>query len=136
METMLMPANNLSALWLVIASRTRPEWITARMAIYGEALIVDAEELPFWDDEGQIVLKDASVTDMARILLQARGWPALIGLAAARGRLTNSEGDLLPRDLYEFFAEDIFLSTDREMQDVLYWIALSGDKHLDIVQEL
>jgi len=89
------------------------------MEIYGEALVVDTQELAFSEAEGRVVLEVARVTDRARILLQARGWPALIGLAAARGRLTNSEGDLLPRDLYTFFAEDIFLSMDRACNEGL-----------------
>ncbi|MBV8479128.1 MAG: hypothetical protein JOY72_02375, partial [Actinobacteria bacterium] len=66
---------------LVITSRERPGWLAARKVVYGETLVLDTAALAFTEDEAREVLgtEDRSVLD------GAKGWPAVIGLAAMRG---------------------------------------------------
>ena len=67
---------------LLITSRERPSWFSARRVVYGEATVVEMDALAFTDEEARTVLGDDSAE---RLLTEARGWPAVIGLAAMRG---------------------------------------------------
>src|SRR5206468_12075290 len=93
---------------LFIASRSRPSWATARLQIYGATVEFGSEELALTDDEATEVLgRSARTKDL---LAQARGWPAVVGLAA------QTDGDPSPPDaagstLFRFFAEELFLAT-------------------------
>jgi len=93
-----------SPLRLLIASRRRPSWATARRRLYGQVTELDQAELAMSDDEALRVL--SSRKDARSLLTQASGWPAVIGLAALSREsiLTDRE---LPADLYDFFAEEL-----------------------------
>src|SRR5262249_38082299 len=66
---------------VVIASRTRPRWATARLQIYGELIELGPDELALTDEEAREVLGPSSRRSLG-LLEQARGWPAVVGLAA------------------------------------------------------
>jgi len=67
---------------LLITSRERPSWLAARRVVYGEVAVVEMDALAFTHEEARSVLG----TDEAdQLLVEARGWPAVIGLAAMRG---------------------------------------------------
>jgi ATP/maltotriose-dependent transcriptional regulator MalT len=108
---------------LLITSRDRPGWLHARKVIYGEAAIVDMDALAFTDDEAREVLGDEGSDE---IVAEARGWPAVIGLAAMRGALDVTSG-LPPDDLYRFFAEDMFASASPRLREAMFLLALAGD---------
>jgi LuxR family maltose regulon positive regulatory protein len=108
---------------LLITSRDRPGWLHARKVIYGEAAIVDMDALAFTDDEAREVLGDEGSDE---IVAEARGWPAVIGLAAMRGALDVASG-LPPDDLYRFFAEDMFASASPRLREAMFLLALAGD---------
>src|SRR6266851_5715131 len=98
-----------SRLRLLLTSRSRPSWLTSRMAIYGEALVVGRPELAFTDEEARLVLTSQTSHSDPALLSQSQGWPAVIGLAALRGELqADLSRSLLPADLYQYFAEDIY----------------------------
>ena len=67
---------------LLIASRVRPSWASARTGMYGELLEVGSAELALTPDETADILADSSVRVSDDLLAQADGWPAVIGLAA------------------------------------------------------
>jgi hypothetical protein len=60
-----------------------------------------------------------------QIVAEARGWPAVIGLAAMRGEVGVASG-LPPDDLYRFFAEDLFQSASPQLREALFLLALAG----------
>jgi ATP/maltotriose-dependent transcriptional regulator MalT len=108
-------------LGLVIASRSRPRWATARLQIYGEIAEFGAEELALTDTEATEVLgKSLRSTDL---LTQARGWPAVVGLAAQTD-VHPSQADIGASTLFRFFAEEIFLGTPTDIQEQLVTLAL------------
>src|SRR5262249_19515607 len=41
---------------MLVASRSRPRWVTARMEVYGSAFVIDKDNLSFSEDEGRDVL--------------------------------------------------------------------------------
>jgi DNA-binding CsgD family transcriptional regulator len=97
-----------SSLRLVITSRRRPTWATARLRLYGEAHELDRALLAMNDDEALEVLSQRR--DASQLVNQAAGWPAVIGLAALT---LGSEmpANEVPTALYDYFAEEL-LGTD------------------------
>jgi len=114
---------SLTEFRLLITSRDRPGWLHARRVIYGEAAIVDMDALAFTDEEARAVLGEGSSDE---IVAEARGWPAVIGLAAMRGGVDVASG-LPPDDLYRFFAEDMFASASQRLREAMFLLALAGD---------
>ena len=113
---------------IVLASRVRPVWLTSRLCVYGEAIVLGLDELAFTDDEARSVLNEhASRVDA--LLSQAAGWPAVIGLAAQRRTDPLAiDGSLPPSELYEFVADDLFTSAPTDLQRSLFLLALGGDR--------
>jgi ATP/maltotriose-dependent transcriptional regulator MalT len=106
---------------LIISSRTRPSWASARRFMYGELFSIGADELVLTPNEVSDVLVGVSAPDA--MLNQASGWPAVIGLIASAGVL-DTAGTTVPPTLYEFFAEEIFNRTSPEVQAMLVDAAL------------
>lgn len=113
---------SLTGFRLLITSRDRPGWLPARKVVYGEAAVVEMDALAFTDEEALAVLGESGT----EILAEARGWPAVIGLAAVRGGAAFAASGLQGDDLYEFFAEDLFRSASPKLQDALFLLALAG----------
>jgi ATP/maltotriose-dependent transcriptional regulator MalT len=114
---------SLTEFRLLITSRDRPGWLHARRVIYGEAAIVDMDALAFTDEEARAVLGEGGSDE---IVAEARGWPAVIGLAAMRGGADVASG-LPPDDLYRFFAEDMFANASQRLREAMFLLALAGD---------
>jgi DNA-binding CsgD family transcriptional regulator/tetratricopeptide (TPR) repeat protein len=89
--------------------------------VYGEAAVVEMDALAFTDDEAREVLGGGGEA----IVAEARGWPAVIGLAAMRGGVAVESG-LPPDDLYRFFAEDLFRSATPRLREAMFLLALAG----------
>ncbi len=106
---------------LLITSRERPGWLPARKVVYGEAAVVEMDALAFTDDEARAVLGGGG----EEIVVEARGWPAVIGLAAMRGGATVAAG-LPPDDLYRFFADDLFRSASPQLREAMFLLSLAG----------
>lgn len=106
---------------LLITSRERPTWLPARKVVYGEAVVIEMDALAFTDEEALEVMGGRG----EQIVAEARGWPAVIGLAAMRGEVGVASG-LPPDDLYRFFAEDLFRSASPELKEAMFLLALAG----------
>ena len=71
----------LPQLSMLVTSRRRPQWATARRRIYGELEEVDRTMLAMTEGEALSLLQSDDAGTPA-FLSSAQGWPALIGLAA------------------------------------------------------
>jgi ATP/maltotriose-dependent transcriptional regulator MalT len=99
-----------SPLRLLITSRRRPTWASARRRLYGEVVEVDRTLLAMSGMEALEVL-DRESGDASDLLENASGWPAVIGLAALTGELSMPEG-ALPATLYDYFAEELYQAAE------------------------
>jgi ATP/maltotriose-dependent transcriptional regulator MalT len=106
------------------------------MAIYGEALVLETVDLAFTDAEAQEVLRETGDRSRERILAQARGWPAVIGLAAMRRGAVDPAAGLKADDLYDFFAEDLFQRASPALRHALFLLALGADVDDGVAKEL
>jgi LuxR family maltose regulon positive regulatory protein len=119
---------------VVATSRVRPPWVTPRMLVYGEAVAIEIAELSFTDVEAREVLGSSSEPKV-RLLPEACGWPAVIGLAARREGFGAPTDGLDLADLYDFFAEDLFKAASAELQNGLFLFALGADATHDLALE-
>jgi DNA-binding CsgD family transcriptional regulator len=111
---------------VLIASRLRPSWATARLAVYGDVLEVTRGDLALDAEESRMVL--GRHPDHEYVAAQAEGWPALIGLAANAARLVRRPGAQLRSNLlHEYFAEELFKSAPDRLQRQLVKAAVAPD---------
>jgi len=98
-------------LQLLVASRQRPSWVTARAILYEEVLELNQTSLAMDPGEASEVLAGRSSHSASGLVAVANGWPAVIGLASvSNAELEDSEQ--LPESLYRFFAEEVFASLE------------------------
>lgn len=91
---------------LLITSRRRPTWATARRILYGEVFEIDRRVLAMDGAEAREVLGRGDA-DIAPIIEGAHGWPAVIGLIAHDSDLAVGK-DRLPDQLYDYFAQELY----------------------------
>jgi LuxR family maltose regulon positive regulatory protein len=118
---------------LLIASRVRPQWVTARSVLYGDALEVTSDLLAMNDEESATVLRDRNHTAVRRLVKQARGWPAVIGLAALTDPSHLPKGTM-PSMLYRFLAEELFREADDTIREDLVKLALLPDLSRNVLR--
>lgn len=111
----------LAPLLLVIASRRRPSWATARLRLYGEALEIDRTSLAMNDQEALLVLSQRR--DAPKLVRQASGWPAVIGLAALTVQ-SRAPSDDVPSALFDYFAQELVQGSHRDTQLALCRLAM------------
>jgi len=109
---------------MLIATRERPPWLNARRVVYGELLEVTPNDLAMTPAEAEEMLgrRDAS----GAIAAQARGWPAVIGLAASL-ELAVPPAVTMPTALYQYLAEELFHSAPSGLRADLFTLALLPD---------
>ena len=117
-----------SEIRVLLTSRVRPSWLTPRMSVYGEALLIGHEELAFTNAEATEVLTAHGHAEDPNILANSRGWPAVIGLAVfSRDAGEDLATNTLPAELYEYFAEALFRDASPALQYALFALALTGE---------
>jgi ATP/maltotriose-dependent transcriptional regulator MalT len=111
---------------MLIASRTRPRWATARESIYGDLFELRRNDLALDGEEIARVLGDSLGTEQSgqEIVDRAHGWPAVIGLAAIAGAPGAPPRETLSHTLYDFLAEESFNNAPPATQDALMAIAV------------
>ena len=105
---------------LLVTSRERPTWATSRRRVHLETVELGVAELALDDAEvAQLLPPDRRTAALRR---EARGWPAVIGLAA-HSRLSDVAltTEALSGQLYDYFAEELF---ERAPPDVRRWLTL------------
>jgi len=118
----------------VITSRTRPAWLTARMEVYGELLVIGSDALAFTPEETRAVLDFARV-EHDGVADRAGGWPAVVGLVARRG--PKLDDALAPSgDLYNYLAEDVFAAASGDLRETLFAVALAGTGDHRVLQHV
>jgi ATP/maltotriose-dependent transcriptional regulator MalT len=121
-----------SPIRLLITSRRRPAWATARRRAYGELAIVDEALLTMDDEETRRVVGTASRTVAKPVIHAAAGWPAILGLAIAA--TATDVPTVVPELLYEYLAEELFLQTSPELRRQLPKLALPPEIREDVAE--
>jgi LuxR family transcriptional regulator, maltose regulon positive regulatory protein len=108
---------------ILLATRERPSWATARRILYGELYEIGPIPLAMSEQEAEEVLPEMQGGRAHGLVAVAHGWPAVIGLAAISGYETLPDRDL-PGTLYEFFAEELYQAATPFERNALTKLAL------------
>jgi len=114
-----------STVQLLIASRQRPSWVSAKRILYGDVLELNQTALAMDNHEAADVLVGRSVPSASGLVSIANGWPAVIGLASVSFAEIESDADQLPESLYRFFAEEVFSALGAEVQQGLTTLSVA-----------
>ena len=120
-----------TSLRVLIATRKRPSWVSARSLLYGEVIEFGRNVLAMTPDEAAETLAGAHES-MPGLVALAEGWPAVIGLAAfLRGPLPSADNEL-PETLHDYFAEELYHALADDLRWPLSQLALAQtlDEHL------
>jgi ATP/maltotriose-dependent transcriptional regulator MalT len=96
---------------LLIASRTRPAWVTAKKLLYGEVIELGRNVLAMTHDEAAEALARTH-DEIPGLFALAEGWPAVIGLAALVPYPLQESTFEVPETLHEYFAEELYHAID------------------------
>jgi LuxR family maltose regulon positive regulatory protein len=107
---------------LLVASRVRPSWATARRVAYREINEIGSDELAMTSAEA-IELFAGRRDSLNQVALQARGWPALLALAAANDPVSPPPG-AMPAAVHRYLAEELYQSAPTRLQADLLTLAL------------
>src|SRR5690348_1010392 len=119
----------------LITTRTRPDWFTPRLEVYGEGLEIGMDELAMTDEEASKVLATlGAVAGRARLMRTADGWPAVLGLAALSGDVDFTSSRLLSHTLYDFLASELLASAREETQGALMLLAVASVTDLEVAR--
>jgi LuxR family transcriptional regulator, maltose regulon positive regulatory protein len=119
----------------LITTRTRPDWFTPRLEVYGEGLEIGVDELTMTDEEAaQVLAAVGAVAGRARLMRTAEGWPAVLGLAALSGDVDFTSSRLLSHTLYEFLASELLASAAEETQVALMLVAAAAITDVEVAR--
>jgi len=123
-EQLVNELARIADLRLVVTTRIRPSWATARRLLYGEIYELGREMLAMDQEEAARVLARNGQRPLPGLVALAAGWPAAIGLAAASGSVDVPE-HVLAETLYEFFAEEVVQSLPTDVRTALHSLGLA-----------
>lgn len=113
----------LAPIRVLVTTRRRPGWASARRFLYDEAVEIGRGQLAMTDEEATSVLAGRSTEAVRALVRQAGGWPAVIGLAALSADLAFPQ-ERASESLYRYFAEEVLRAEAPDVQRVLLSIAV------------
>jgi LuxR family transcriptional regulator, maltose regulon positive regulatory protein len=92
---------------LLVTSRTRPRWASAKRLLYGEIVELGRNVLAMTHEEAARTLPNKH-SALSGLVALAEGWPAVIGLASLVRSPVLLVGDEIPQTLHSYFAEELY----------------------------
>jgi LuxR family maltose regulon positive regulatory protein len=120
---------------LLVTSRTRPRWASARRLLYGEIVELGRNVLAMTHEEAARALPSKQGA-LSGLVALAEGWPAVIGLASLVRSPVLLAGDEIPETLHSYFAEELYQDIDREAQWNLVQLSLAVSIDSDLATTL
>jgi len=124
-----------SSVRLLVTTRAKPSWVTARRLIDGEVGEIGADELTMTGSEAAAVLRGHPRKHIRSFLRHADGWPALIGLAAAAESLSVPEGRIRGA-LFEYFADEVLSRQSESDYALLLRAAVPPVIRLETIEDI
>jgi LuxR family transcriptional regulator, maltose regulon positive regulatory protein len=117
-ETFLDWLLMLAPIRVLVTTRRRPGWATARRFLYDEAYEIGRAQLAMTEEEATRVLEGRSTEAVHALVRQAGGWPAVIGLAALSAELAFPK-EKASESLYRYFAEEVLRAEPAAVQRLM-----------------
>ncbi|TML94776.1 MAG: hypothetical protein E6G03_10885 [Actinobacteria bacterium] len=109
---------------LLVTSRTRPTWASAKRLLYGEIAELGRNVLAMTHEEAARALPRKHGA-LGGLVALAEGWPAVIGLASLVRSPLLLPGDEMPETLHSYFAEELYQDLSAEAQWNLVQLSLA-----------
>jgi ATP/maltotriose-dependent transcriptional regulator MalT len=134
-ESLIRQLPGAAGVPLLVTSRRRPTWATARRVMYGEIYEIGRHQLAMNAAEANKVLQRRPTASAPRLVPLADGWPAVIGIASLTSDSIAPE-NIIEDALYDFFAEEFFNTVDQATQELLCRLAVLPSIRRSIYSEL
>jgi LuxR family maltose regulon positive regulatory protein len=122
---------------VLIASRVRPSWVSAKSLLYGEVLELGRHALAMTHDEAAAVLnQNREERGLSGLVALADGWPAVIGLAALLPDPLEVSIQAVPDSLHSFFAEELYQGMSGELQWEVAQLSLASSVTAGLARDL
>ena len=123
------------ALQVLVTSRRRPGWASARRFLHGEIFELTTPQLAMSDAEAAVLLDGRPSDAVRRLVAQAQGWPALIALAALSASAEIPD-ELVTDRLYRYFAEEVLKTQTPELQRLMLLAAVPSSLSPKVARDL
>jgi ATP/maltotriose-dependent transcriptional regulator MalT len=117
-----------TAIRLVVTTRRRPAWASARRLVAGEVAELGANELAMTNEEAAAVLVGHPPKVVAALVQKAGGWPAVIALAALSASHDVPERTIADA-LYRYFADEVLNGQPSDVQRVMLETSVGATVH-------
>jgi len=104
---------------VLVATRVRPTWLTARRLTYGEVIEIEANELAFTAAEADQVFQAVGKPSDRELIALADGWPAALALAVLAGH----DARTVTGAFDDFLAQEVCRALDDEVRSDLSLLA-------------
>ena len=135
-ETLIESLVKSAPINLLVTSRRRPSWASARQIMYGEIYELGRNDMAMDTTEADEVLEGHARPVAAGLKGLADGWPAVVGMAALTHDAVAPDDIMIDEALYEFFAEDVINTVEPEIQELLHRLAVLPEMSHGACQEL
>jgi LuxR family maltose regulon positive regulatory protein len=125
----------VAELQILLTSRRRPSWVTARRLLYGDVYELGQPALAMTEDEANQVLGHSKGRSVGGLVALADGWPAVIGLAAFAKVGVPSVG-AVPEAIYDYLAEELYQKTRSELRTHLSMFAVIPSLTSDVMADV
>jgi LuxR family maltose regulon positive regulatory protein len=134
-ETFLDWLLTLAPIRVLVTTRRRPGWATARRFLYDEAYEIGRDRLAMTEEEAIRVLEGRSTEAVHALVRQADGWPAVIGLAALSAELDFPK-EQASESLYRYFAEEVLRAEPPAVQQLMLSSAVPNALTVRLIEDV
>jgi ATP/maltotriose-dependent transcriptional regulator MalT len=122
---------------MLLTSRIRPNWVSAKQLLYGEVAEFGRNILAMTHEEAALATPpDIQPGTIAGLVALAEGWPAVIGLASLVASPLHLTGGEMPQALHAYFAEELYQGLDKRLQWNLVQLSLASTIDDDLATRL
>jgi LuxR family transcriptional regulator, maltose regulon positive regulatory protein len=125
----------LTSLRVLVTTRGRPSWASARRILYGQVLEIGRAQLAMTDEEAAAVLAEEPPREVREAIVRAQGWPALVGLAALAAA-TDAPQATVSETVYRYFADEVLRREGPKLQRFMLASAVPETLDLDVAAAL
>jgi LuxR family transcriptional regulator, maltose regulon positive regulatory protein len=122
---------------LLVTSRVRPAWVSAKSLLYGEVAELGRNVLAMTHEEAAMAVpRHQEPGSLAGLVALAEGWPAVIGLASLVQAPALASNNEIPEALHSYFAEELYQEIEPQLQWNLIQLSLAPTIDEDLASVL
>ena len=121
------------SLRLIVTTRHRPAWVSAKRILHGEVTEIEKDQLAMTNEEAGRVLAGRTTETVRDLVRRAEGWPVLIGLAALAAS-SELPTDRISDALFRYFAEEVLRQEPPDVQEFMLLASIPATVSQDVAE--